>query len=76
VRIYESKFDPNPVIIKRGGTVTWVNDDSARHQIVGVGYESGVLLNGGTFSRTYERVGTFPYHCRYRPQMRGEVRVT
>jgi plastocyanin len=68
-------FDPNPVIIKRGDVVTWVNDDSARHQIVGVGYESDDLLKDGTYSRTYTRIGTFPYHCRYHPQMRGEVRV-
>jgi plastocyanin len=75
VRISEFMFIPNPVVISRGGTVTWVNEDSARHSIVGVGFRSDDMLKGGTYSRTYEQAGNFPYHCGIHPLMKGEVRV-
>lgn len=82
VVIASYKFNPNPIKIKQGTTVTWSNTDIARHNIVSdggqaVGGPNGPLFGKGeTYKFTFNTVGTFKYHCEPHPYMHGSVEVT
>ncbi len=70
-------FDPATVTIKVGETVTWTNQDSATHTVVGDNneFKSGDLANGATFSFKFDAAGTYAYHCSIHPSMKGTVVV-
>lgn len=68
-------FDPNSLTVKAGTTVTWTNQDSAPHKILGSGFESGDLSKGQTFSYTFNDKGKFDYSCSIHPSMKGKVIV-
>ncbi|HEX2615378.1 MAG TPA: cupredoxin family copper-binding protein [Nitrososphaera sp.] len=73
-----NSFSPNPVEVKVGETVTWINDDSGRHTVTsndGV-FESGMMGKGQSFSFTFDKAGEVPYHCNPHPGMVGTVVVT
>ena len=64
--------------IAPGAMVTWRNLDLVLHSVIGepggfVG--SGPIPPGGEFSQTFERPGTYAYHCRYHDGMSGLVVV-
>jgi plastocyanin len=75
-------YDPNPVQVKAGGTVTWTNNDSTAHTATsGQGaepdgtFDSGILAQGASFSFTFENAGEYPYFCTLHPNMVGTVSV-
>jgi plastocyanin len=71
-------FSPNPVEVKVGETVTWINDDSGRHTVTskdGV-FDSGMMEKGQSFSYTFDKAGEYPYFCEPHPNMVGTVVVT
>jgi plastocyanin len=73
-----NSFNPNPVEVKVGETVTWVNDDSGRHTVAskdGV-FESGLMGKGESFSYTFDKAGEYQYFCSPHPNMVGAVMVT
>ncbi len=73
-----NSFSPNPVEVKVGETVTWVNDDSGRHTVTskdGV-FDSGMMGKGQSFSYTFDKAGEYPYYCTLHPNMVGTVAVT
>jgi plastocyanin len=73
-----NSFSPNPVEVKVGETVTWVNDDSARHTVTskdGI-FDSGIMGKGQSFSYTFDKAGEYPYFCEPHPNMVGTVVVT
>ena len=54
-----NSFSPNPVEVKVGETVTWVNDDSGGHTVTskdGV-FESELMGKGQSFSFTFDKAG-------------------
>ena len=68
VSITSAGFDPDPVTIPVGGTVTWVNDDTGVGHAVTVLSDGGVevtsdplLPNFGSFSHTFTEPGAYPY---------------
>jgi plastocyanin len=73
-----NSFNPSPVEIKVGETVTWVNDDSARHSVTSKEriLDSGILAEGQSFSHTFDKAGEYPYFCSPHPTMVGTVVVT
>ena len=73
-----NSFNPSPVEIKVGETVTWVNDDSARHSVTSKEriFDSGILAEGQSFSHTFDKAGEYPYFCSPHPTMVGTVVVT
>jgi plastocyanin len=76
VEIKNFAFDPNTLTIAVGQTVTWTNQDSATHTVVGDGgIDSGDLSKGDSYSKTFDMAGTFDYHCSIHPQMKGQVIV-
>jgi plastocyanin len=70
-------FDPTSVTIKVGESVTWTNQDSTDHTVVADNgeFKSASLANGATFSFTFSKAGTYPYHCSIHPTMKGTVTV-
>ena len=84
----EKGFSPNPVNIKSGDNVTWVNDDTILHTITYrpfYGGETGKLFDSGlsgptalttkgtTFSHKFTEKGQYTYFCHLHPTMVGNV---
>jgi plastocyanin len=75
IRIMNFAFEPSSATIKQGGTVTWINEDSAAHTVVADTFRSQSLSKGQSFSHTFSNVGTFSYQCSIHPSMTGTVTV-
>jgi len=70
--------------IKVGGTVTWKNTDTKAHTVTsgnpkdgpsGV-FDSGLIKKGGSFSKTFDKAGTYDYFDQIHPWMKGKVVVS
>lgn len=70
-------YNPNPISVSVGGTVTWTNNDRTTHtsSADGGGWNSGNIAPGASFSHTFPAAGSFPYHCAIHPGMVGVVNV-
>ena len=70
-------FAPGRALALVGDTVVWRNGDSTNHTVTAndFSFDSGYIPSGGVFSRTFEKVGVYPYHCSIHKFMRGEVVV-
>jgi plastocyanin len=73
-------YNPDPITIAKGMTVTWTNNDTAVHTStsdpgMAVTWSSGNIAPGATFSQTFTTSGTFSYHCTIHPGMVGTVTV-
>jgi plastocyanin len=70
-------FNPSPLTIPTGTTVTWTNGDSIPHTSTAnvAGWNSGTLAPGQQFNFTFSTSGTFQYHCAIHPGMIGTVIV-
>ena len=71
-------FNPASIAIKVGAKVTWTNQDSTGHTVT---FDQGsdtsdTLANGKTYSEDFPTAGTFTYHCRIHPSMKGTVVVS
>jgi plastocyanin len=83
VTIKTFAFQPKPVQIKAGDTVTWTNADQILHTVT-----SGTRGNAdGTFDQkldgvgamamfTFDNAGTYAYHCSIHPGMDATVEVS
>ncbi|HEX5979260.1 MAG TPA: cupredoxin family copper-binding protein [Nitrososphaeraceae archaeon] len=75
-----NSYKPNPIEIKVGDTVTWINNDSSLHTATSTSsndsnLDSKVLRRGETFSFTFDKEGQYPYFCSLHPNMVGSVAV-
>jgi plastocyanin len=72
-----NSFSLNPVEVKVGETVTWINDDSGRHTVTSKDgfFDSGMMGKGQSFSYTFDKEGEYTYHCEPHPNMVGTVVV-
>lgn len=71
-------FNPSNLNVQVGTTVTWINKDSTTHHVVsdtGV-FDSGDLSTGMSYNYTFNKTGTYPYHCSIHPSMTGTIVVT
>jgi plastocyanin len=76
VKIQGYRFVPATVTVDVGGIVTWTNKDNAAHTATRSGdFDSGRLDWEDSWSRVFNTVGTFEYHCTYHPYMKGKVIV-
>jgi plastocyanin len=82
----DQAYDPNPVKVKSGDTVTWTNDDIQAHTVtsgtdssdpnMGKDFDSSTLSQNQTFSHKFDTAGEFPYFCTLHPTMVGKVVVS
>lgn len=61
-------FSPSQLTIDAGDTVVWVWDSSNHSSTSDASsgndsWDSGILNSGASFSRVFNNVGVFPYHC-------------
>lgn len=78
VGIAEYTFAPAVIEIRRGDTVTWVNNEKrTSHSVVldATGEESGRFFPGERWSRSFPETGEFAYHCGPHPEMTGRIVV-
>lgn len=70
-------FVPATITVKRGTTITWTNRDTTNHTVTGpsAGLASGNLLPTGTYTKTFNTVGSFDYNCSIHPGMQGTINV-
>ncbi len=81
----DTAYQPNPIQVSVGTTVTWTNNDSQPHTVTSGSngqpdnkFNSSPnftpLLNPGqTFSFTFTQAGDYPYYCMVHPNMVGTV---
>jgi plastocyanin len=78
IHLAGAQFAPATVTVGVGATVTWTNDDGAKHTVTAAdaSFDSGSLSAGATFVHTFSAAGTFPYGCDFHGNMRGTIIVT
>ena len=82
VAIAGYRFQPQNLTVPVGTTVTWVNMDSVEHSVESGThdapadlFDSGLLGHMESFSYTFDRPGTYVYHCDPHPAMTGTIVV-
>lgn len=88
VAVMNFAFKPPTVTVKAGSTVVWTNKDSFAHTVTagkrgaqkdtfdGQLGELNTNDNAGEmFTYTFEEKGSYPYFCRFHPNMQGTVEV-
>lgn len=73
-------FDPSELTVPAGTTVTFVNEDSARHTFTsGDGEPDGTFDleagEGESAEFTFDDAGTYPFFCQVHPSMTGTITV-
>lgn len=78
ITIDNNIFSPPQISIQKGSAVTWTNNDNVAHTVTidqGEGPMSGDIVPGGTYSYTFNKAGSFQYHCEIHHSMRGTIVV-
>jgi aldose sugar dehydrogenase len=78
-------YDPNPINIKAGDTVTWINADVIAHTVTsgkyynrltsGLLFHSGSIISNTAYSHKFTIPGVYDYLCMFHPDMKGQVVV-
>ena len=77
VKIADFSYSPKELKIPVGTKVIWKNEDSTKHNILADdgGFGSKLLSKGEIFEFTFDKIGSFPYHCGPHPWMKAAVIV-
>lgn len=79
VRIVDFQFSPATVNVAAGTAVTFVNCSASSTQHTSTSdtgvWDSGFLARYATHQQTFPAAGSFPFHCRPHPFMKGTVVV-
>lgn len=77
VRMAGSRFEPSTLTIAPGETVRWFNDDALPHTVSANDgrWDSGDLVPGQGFERSFDQSGSYAYLCRYHAGMAGTIAV-
>ena len=77
VNIYASSFSPKSVTIVQGDTITWVNRDTANHQILADKgqFVSPILRPNQRYSFTFNAAGTYTYKDELNRNLAGTIIV-
>jgi plastocyanin len=78
-------YQPNPIEIKVGESISWINNDLSIHTVTEGspstdsvptnGFDSGLISPEETFTHMFDKVGTVEYHCTLHPTMLGKIIV-
>lgn len=77
VSIANFAFSPKTITIKKGTTVVFTNQDSVSHTATADGgsFDTGLLAKGESGFVTFDKAGTFTYHCTPHPYMKATIVV-
>ncbi|MDB5080680.1 MAG: plastocyanin [Chloroflexi bacterium] len=80
INIADFKYAPETITIPVGTKVIWTNKDSSAHTVTsdesGGPLKSPLFDQGKTFEYTFDKAGTYAYHCEPHPFMKGKIVVT
>lgn len=78
IQIRNYDFVQKQLTVARGTQVTWVNCDPDVHTSTSDNnvWDSGAIGIDGSFQRTFDAAGTFPFHCTPHPGMKATIIVT
>jgi plastocyanin len=78
VSVVNFAFMPKTATVARGTTIKWKNTTATTTHTTtsNTGLWNKTLAPGATFSRTFNRTGTFRYHCTIHPSMTGSIVVS
>lgn len=81
VTIKDFAFGPKNMTVKKGTKITWTNQDAAHHDVTPDKdspdfVASKLLAKGESYSYTFEKAGTYAYHCSPHPYMKAVIEVT
>lgn len=78
VVIRDFTFIPADIQIKAGDSITWVNEDSARHSATDLNgaFDTGLLGRGQEATMLFGGAGKFDYRCAPHANMRGTITVS
>ena len=81
VTIQNYMFNAPVIKVKVGTTVTWTNMDGVAHSVSpdspSADFPDGKLIgHDETYSFTFNKAGTYSYHCSPHPYMKASVIVT
>src|SRR5689334_22645426 len=73
VKVSSFQFTPKTVTVAVGTTVEWVNS-GGRHTVEADdgSFKSETLADGGKFSHTFAKAGTYGYHCTFHGEKGGK----
>jgi plastocyanin len=70
------KYQPEMLVVRRGDTVVWVNEDPMPHTVTAAGgFDSRTIEAGKSWRFTARRAGSYPYVCTLHSNMRASLRV-
>jgi plastocyanin len=78
IEIVDFTFSPREVVVARGETITWRNEDPYAHWVVSTTpdvLDSGELSQAQTYSKTFSQAGTYDYYCNIHNYMKASVTV-
>ena len=80
VLISNYEYSPKKITVKKGTTISWINKDIAKHTVtvdtdITNGPNSDFFGQGKSYKFTFNKVGTYPYHCEPHPYMKAIVEV-
>ena len=75
VSIRDNLFSPASITVDVGSTVAWGNNGQAPHTVTTAGFDSGLIMPGERFRRSFATAGSFDYFCTIHPGMTGTVNV-
>ncbi len=80
VNIKNFMFGPGKLTVKAGTRVTWTNQDPTptNHTATAndASFDTGHIAPGGSASHTFDKPGTYAYHCDVHEYMTAVVQVT
>ena len=68
-------FHPPTQRVKRGGSIAFANSSNTTHTATGAGFDTKRIAPGETVLVHFNQKGTFAYHCKIHPFMKGKVVV-
>ncbi len=77
VHIKNFAFEPTPLTVHVGDSVTFVNDDDEAHTVTASdkSFDSEGLDGAGSWQHVFAKAGTYHYFCELHPYMKAIVVV-
>lgn len=75
VQIKGFAFKPATLAVNRGARVTFANSSGVPHTATGSSFDTKRISPGKSATVRFDKRGTFAYHCKIHPEMRGRVIV-
>lgn len=77
VAISGNSFQPGTLSVSGGTSVSWTNADQVNHTVTfDAGPDCGQVSTGQSVTAQFPGPGSYAYHCKIHPSMKGTVTVS